>query len=142
MCTSSIPATGSGMLLICPIQRMTPKRGGSFTSTMDPTSNHVLNSAFCSATAGDRRLWNPLEERDWSMGGDMGGACGLLGRTTGGSRAGLGVLSGGGFRAALGTEEDGGWRAFLAVTSMDGWMSGRFAGVVVGCDGSLLGDGG
>ncbi len=116
---------------------MTPKRGGSFTSTIDPTSSQGAGSALCSATGGDGRLWKPLEGRGWPVGGDRGGACGQRG----GSRAGLAVVSGGGLRAALGPEEDRGCRALLAVSSIEGWIRGRVAGTGDGCGAALLGAG-
>lgn len=52
--TSSIPATGSLIPLIRPIQHMTPKMGGSFTSTIEPTSSSPSSPASPFSPAASR----------------------------------------------------------------------------------------
>lgn len=144
--TSSMPATGSEIPSMYPIHRMTPKSGGSFTSTIDPTSNHILASAF-SGMSGEGGLWNPFEVCSWSTEGER--ACGLIGGTGGGLSADLTIVAGGGFKGTFEAFDGaGGCRADLAMASMEGsinslglWL--ELVGIVV-CGRCLLcvGEGG
>lgn len=93
--TSSIPATCSGIPLILPIQRITPKSGGSFTSTIDPTSRSLSNPASPSShsasqlsgdLSGEGGPCTPLVCCSWSVEvGDVGL------RGLGGGRGGRGL---------------------------------------------------
>lgn len=109
---------------MCPIQQMTPKMGGSFTSTSDPTSSSFSSHAsslsggvLCPFGDNNReevKLWMPLACGDWSatlvdvgvrgFGGGRGG-----GRGGKGLWVGFGGGSGGGFTTCF----PGGIRATL-----------------------------
>lgn len=122
--TSSIPATCAEIPLIRPIQRITPKSGGSFTSTIDPTSSSPSSPSSPAASplsgdlSGEGGPWTPLvccgwsaAFRDvglWGLGGGTGaGGSGLRVGFGGGSGGGLSGCLEGGIRATLG-EEGGG----------------------------------
>lgn len=119
--TSSIPATGSETPLIRPIQRITPKSGGSFTSTIEPTSSSPSTDSSPSSLASslppgnlssEGGPWTPFECCSlvvgdvglWGLGGGRGGR----GR---GFWVGFGGGSGGRFRGCL----FGGIRAILVI---------------------------
>lgn len=121
--TSSIPATSSVTPVMCPIQHTTPYSGGSFTSTMEPTSSSPSGPASppFSSAGYSRPPWAPSP---WcsccvSTGsGDVGlsGLGGGRGGTGTGFWRGFGGGSGGGLscgglvggiRATLGPEDGG-----------------------------------
>lgn len=125
--TSSIPATCSEIPTIRPIQRITPKSGGSFTSTIDPTSSSPSSpvspsSPKASQLSGDLNgeggPCTPLVRCEWSVeagdvglrgfgGGRGGGSRGLLVGFGGGSGGCLSACLVGGSKATLGAETGG-----------------------------------
>lgn len=137
--TSSIPATCSGIPPIRPIQRITPKSGGSFTSTIDPTSSSPppsSNTASVSSgdLSGEGKSCRPLVS--WSGSGSEGdiGLEGLGGGTGGsGFTVGFGGGKGGIFSACL----VGGMRAILEVEAGGdigaGLVVGGMTGFRMGC---------
>lgn len=124
--TSSIPATCSEIPLIRPIQRITPKSGGSFTSTIDPTSSSSSPASPSSPAAsplsgdlsGEGGPCTPLVCCSWSavvgdvglrgLGGGRGGrGRGLWAGFGGGSGGGPSACLEGGIRATLGADTGG-----------------------------------
>lgn len=122
--TSSIPATCAEIPPIHPIQRITPKSGGSFTSTIDPTSSSPSSASSPAASplsgglSGEGGPWTPLvccgrsvAFRDvglWGLGGRTGaGGSGLRVGFGGGSGGGLSGCLEGGIRATFGAEGGG-----------------------------------
>lgn len=139
--TSSIPATCSGIPPIRPIQRITPKSGGSFTSTIDPTSSSPSGAAPPSSPtvslpsgnlSGEGESCRPLtssgsgsDVRPGGLGGGRGGR---------GLAAGFGGGKGGGFSACL----VGGIRAILDVEADSDVGGGLVAGGTTGFRMGLL----
>lgn len=132
--TSSIPATCSGIPPIRPIQRITPKRGGSFTSTIDPTSSSFSGDARPSSPnvlllsgdlSGEGRSCRPLwfcssrPESDIRPRGLEGGRGGR--GFGGGKGGGFSACLVGGFRAILDVEAGGDVGGGLVVRGITGF---------------------